>query len=184
MENIPKLIVYDLDYTLWDLWIDTHISGPIKVSDKLNEVIPRRGQPFGFYRDVPEMLQRLKSEGVEIGAASRTAAPDYAYDALKHLKLKSITDGSKISAKSAFDYLEIYPGSKIKHFQRLQKKSGIDFKDMLFFDDESRNKEVEVLGVTFQLVGVSGMDEKTLAAGIRKWRERNNNNNNNNNNFN
>ncbi|TIA68740.1 hypothetical protein E3P77_02410 [Wallemia ichthyophaga] len=170
--NLPKLIVFDLDYTLWDLWIDTHISGPIKPSSNYNEVIPRRGSPFGFYRDVPEMLQRLKSEGIEIAAASRTAAPDYAYDALKHLKLKNRSGGDNISAKSLFDYTEVYPGSKVKHFQKLAKKSGFAYEDMLFFDDESRNKEVESLGVTFQLVGVSGTDENTLQKGVKAWRQR------------
>ncbi|TIB34833.1 hypothetical protein E3P86_02772 [Wallemia ichthyophaga] len=159
-------------YTLWDLWIDTHISGPIKPSSNYNEVIPRRGSPFGFYRDVPEMLQRLKSEGIEIAAASRTAAPDYAYDALKHLKLKNRSGGDNISAKSLFDYTEVYPGSKVKHFQKLAKKSGFAYEDMLFFDDESRNKEVESLGVTFQLVGVSGTDENTLQKGVKAWRQR------------
>lgn len=118
------------------------------------------------------MLQRLRSEGIEIAAASRTAAPDYAYDALKHLKLKNRNGGENISAKTLFDYTEIYPGSKIKHFQKLAKKSGFAYEDMLFFDDESRNKEVETLGVTFQLVGVSGTDESTLQKGIKMWRQR------------
>jgi magnesium-dependent phosphatase 1 len=47
------------------------------------------------------------------------------------------------------DYLEIYPGSKIKHFKSLSERSGIVCHEMLFFDDESRNKEVTKLGVHF-----------------------------------
>ena len=47
------------------------------------------------------------------------------------------------------DYLEIYPGSKLKHFRSLSEKSGISCSDMLFFDDESRNREVCQLGVHF-----------------------------------
>jgi magnesium-dependent phosphatase 1 len=47
------------------------------------------------------------------------------------------------------DYVEIYPGSKIKHFKSLSEKSGIPCHEMLFFDDEGRNKEVTTLGVHF-----------------------------------
>lgn len=45
--------------------------------------------------------------------------------------------------------MEIYPGSKIKHFKSLSEKSGIPCHEMLFFDDEGRNKEVTKLGVHF-----------------------------------
>lgn len=46
----------------------------------------------------------------------------------------------------------MYPGSKLTHFQALSTKSGIPCHKMLFFDDESRNKEVTRLGVHFTLV--------------------------------
>ena len=34
---------------------------------------------------------------------------------------------------------EIYPSSKDRHFRSLKSKTGVDFGDMLFFDDERRN---------------------------------------------
>jgi magnesium-dependent phosphatase 1 len=48
--------------------------------------------------------------------------------------------------------MEIYPGNKITHFNKLQKATGLRYEEMLFFDDESRNKNVETLGVHMHLV--------------------------------
>jgi hypothetical protein len=31
---------------------------------------------------------------------------------------------------------EVYPGSKLAHFKAIHKRSGIDYEDMLFFDNE------------------------------------------------
>lgn len=46
-----------------------------------------------------------------------------------------------------FQHLIVFvPGSKLRHFKSIHKKTGIAYADMLFFDDESRNKEVEQLG--------------------------------------
>jgi magnesium-dependent phosphatase 1 len=113
----------------------------------------------------------LKQKGIKIGAASRTHAPDLGREMLKLLKISSATASSQ-RAIDYFDYLQIYPGSKTTHFERLYRESGIEYEDMLFFDDESRNKNVEVLGVVMQLVR-DGVTREEIDAGIRSWRKRN-----------
>jgi magnesium-dependent phosphatase 1 len=58
----------------------------------------------------------------------------------------NVPDTNRVESLPAihfFDHLEIYPGSKIAHFKQLHKITGIPYSEMLFFDDESRNKEVE-----------------------------------------
>ena len=37
---------------------------------------------------------------------------------------------------------EIYPGSKLTHFRRIHNQTGIEYEDMLFFDNESWNIKV------------------------------------------
>ena len=59
----------------------------------------------------------------------------------------------KPSSAKKFKYEEIFPDSKVTHFNNLHEKSGIPFKKMIFFDDESRNiKEVGNLGVRCHLL--------------------------------
>ncbi len=70
-----------------------------------------------------------------------------------------------------FDHLEIYPGNKIAHFERLRKASGVEYQEMLFFDDESRNKNVETLGVTMWWVR-DGISLAEMDNGVREWRKR------------
>ena len=74
---------------------------------------------------------------------------------------------------------QMYPGSKITHFMKIQewtqrqgKDKEVAFADMLFFDDESRNKDVErELGVTFVLVR-DGVTVEEVDKGVREWRRR------------
>jgi magnesium-dependent phosphatase 1 len=68
---------------------------------------------------------------------------------------------------------EIYPGNKLTHFKSLHKKSGLPYEEMLFFDDESRNKNTEELGVVMQLVK-TGVTSSEIDAGVHLWRKRNN----------
>ncbi len=66
--------------------------------------------------------------------------------------------------------MEIYPGSKITHFQKLHQKTGIPYHEMIFFDDEVRNREVQIkLGVRFVLVP-NGVNRKVYEQGLREWR--------------
>lgn len=186
---LPKIVVFDLDYTLWPFWVDTHVTGPLKAQEGGLKVKDRYGEGYGFYSDVGGILDavcsgllparssaylfyQLRQKGILIGAASRTHAPDLGREMLKLLKIPGSSSSSQ-RAIDYFDHLQIYPGNKTTHFERIHRDSGIAFEDMLFFDDESRNKNVEVLGVTMQLVR-DGVTIREIDAGVRSWRKRHN----------
>ena len=80
------------------------------------------------------------------------------------------------SSRKAYDYFDvepkIYPGDKRDHFRKLQRDSGIDYEDMLFFDDESRNKNVEMLGVVMRL-DRDGVTVHEVDEGVKDWRKKN-----------
>jgi len=139
-----------------------------------------------YFKDVPEILCGLKSKPeVTIAAASRTAATKLAREALQLIRIPAspsvrnditdIADPNRVESLPAndfFDHLEIYPGSKIAHFKQLHKVTGIPYSEMLFFDDETRNEEVEKqLGVTFVWV-VDGLNWDCFQEGLREWRKR------------
>ncbi|KAJ9107879.1 hypothetical protein QFC19_002622 [Naganishia cerealis] len=111
-DRMPKLVCFDLDYTLWDLWIDTHITPPIKrKGDAVNTLYDRHGTELAFYREVPDVLAELKKSSIHIAAASRTHAPDLAREALGLLLVPLEKGSSKIAkAITFFQTMEIYPG--------------------------------------------------------------------------
>jgi len=152
---LPKLIVFDLDYTLWAFWVDTHVTPPLKASSSHDSAKDRFGENFKFYDDVPSILVALRERGIKVGIASRTSAPDLGRELLRLLHIPD-AEGKKKKAIDYCDYLEIYPGSKITHFTKLRESSGFKYEEMLFFDDEARNRNVESLGVHMQLVSISG----------------------------
>jgi magnesium-dependent phosphatase 1 len=189
---VPKMLVFDLDYTLWPFWIDTHVQPPIRATVPGGfEIRDRSGRDLAFYPEVPGILRALQDKSVVVGAASRTSAPtlarrllgllqipgrtserDGAGDASSSSPAPSTSSTTAAAAVSFFDHMEIYPGNKIAHFKQLQKKTGLAYEEMLFFDDESRNKNVEELGVVMYLVQ-AGVSRSEIDAGILSWRRRN-----------
>jgi magnesium-dependent phosphatase 1 len=166
---LPKMIVFDLDYTLWPFWIDTHVTPPLKRTSDGLTIKDRYGESYGFYNDTAAILSSIREKDIVLGAASRTCAPELAREALTMLKIPGT---SSRHALGMFDHLEIYPGDKKTHFAKLQKKSGLEYEEMLFFDDESRNKNVETLGVVMQLVK-NGVSMKEIDRGVEAWRKKN-----------
>lgn len=168
-EPLPKLIVFDLDYTLWPFWVDTHVTPPLKASSTHTSATDRYSESFAFYTDVPYILSTLPPLGITLAVASRTCAPSLARDLLKMLHLPG---GQKSHEAFTSGGMEIYPGSKIKHMESIHKRTGIAYEDMLFFDDESRNMETEKLGVTMKLVR-DGVTWDEVERGVELWRKRN-----------
>ncbi|KAH8880247.1 magnesium-dependent phosphatase-1 family protein [Thozetella sp. PMI_491] len=187
---LPRLFVFDLDYTLWPLWVDTEVSPPLKLAPSSNHsaAVDRLGDVFSFYPDVSSILHTLPQVGISLAVASRTSAPDLARDMLKILHVAPAAQhgdgsdagsegskGKKDKSRRALDVfdagLEIYPSSKLRHMEAINKRTGIPYIEMMFFDDESRNFEVESLGVTMCLVR-GGVTWAEVDRGVRIWRER------------
>ena len=77
-----------------------------------------------------KIIQQIKSDpdnrfaNTKFAVASRTKSVDWAHSLLTQFELRDL-----------FDYVEIFPGDKKQHFRNLRRDSGIDFHEMMFFDD-------------------------------------------------
>ncbi|WOL17000.1 magnesium-dependent phosphatase 1-like [Canna indica] len=141
---LPKLVVFDLDYTLWPFYCECR---------------SKREMP-SLYPHSKGILYALKDKGIDVAIASRSPTPDIAKTFLQ-----------KLGIQTMFVVQEIFSSwtHKTEHFQRIQRRTGIPFKSMLFFDDEYRNIEaVSKMGVTSVHVE-NGVNLDKLRLGLRNF---------------
>lgn len=142
--QLPALVVFDLDYTLWPYFCECRSKNEIPV----------------LYPQAKSVIQALKSKGVLIAVASRSPTADIARTFL-----------NKLDLLSTFCAMEIYSSwsHKTDHFKKIQQKTGIPYSNMLFFDDEDRNiQAISQLGVKSVLVH-NGVTLNALKEGLQKF---------------
>eukprot|EP00980_Cylindrotheca_fusiformis_P007395 scaffold1525_cov142-Cylindrotheca_fusiformis.AAC.195 len=124
---LPKLIVFDLDNTLW-----TPELYQLRKLQRANQT-PRAGKDVklmkGAQKVLTEYVPKLQEQGVQFAVASRTKSVEWAHSLMGQFGLKEV-----------MCYIEIFPGDKKQHFQKMQQASGFQFEDMLFFDDARDGK--------------------------------------------
>ncbi|XP_011451047.2 magnesium-dependent phosphatase 1 [Magallana gigas] len=157
----PKLIVFDLDYTLWPFWVDRKVNvEPPFNRTRDGKVFDACSREVKAFPDIDHILHKLHKEGYKLAVASE------AFNKEEVKRLVSFFGWNKF-----FDYIEISPGSKITHFLNIKKDSGIAFPDMMFFDDE-RDHLSEVahtcLGVTC-IWANRGVSEEILEEAFRAY---------------
>lgn len=153
--SLPRLIVFDLDFTLWDCggtWCDC-LTPPFRIVQ--GRVLDRRGSHVQIYPFARKVFEWAAERNIPLALASRTEQPRWAIELLRLLELSSL-----------FRWQQIFPDCKLRHFEALQRDSGIELQDMLFFDDEQRNiRDVSTLGVTCVHVP-TGLNERIFFQGL------------------
>lgn len=168
----PSAVVFDLDYTLWPCWCDTHITMPLKPISK-KEVVDRYGMLLKLYKDVENILMELKSQDVTIIGASRTATPRVAQELLS---LFHIND---IPMIKYFHSLQWGQGSKIKHITKaakhLKMHEDLERGGFILFDDELRNRDVTSINCEFVHIDeTKGLTRAVFEKGLQLWTENKN----------
>lgn len=136
---LPKLVVFDLDHTLWtpELYQLRHIPTyrsvalPGPVADDDIWLLD------GAFEALHEITSHDQWKDTKLGIASRTGHGNWAHDLLMQFKL---LNGQSIMSQIDSGSVQIFRGDKTKHFQLLKQNTGISYQDMLFFDDARDGK--------------------------------------------
>jgi magnesium-dependent phosphatase 1 len=122
--TLPKLIVFDLDNTLWSPELyqlrNHQRTNTVPVAGKDVKLLEGAQAALALKPDLPD---------TQFAVASRTKSVEWAHALLKQFDIDHL-----------FDYIEIFPGHKRTHLENIQRNSGIQFCEMLFFDDARHGK--------------------------------------------
>ena len=145
----PKIIVLDLDHTLWPFYVDTNPVPPFTkhlIGKQLTVTDSTQTQLMG-YADIPKILNTLTeycfNNGEQIAIASRSRRQDLAMNLIELFNWKKY-----------FNSFQIYSLPKNNHLFAIKNELKCnDFGDMLFFDDNKYNVNLATdMGVCSYLV--------------------------------
>lgn len=155
----PDIAVFDLDYTIWPCYCDTHINppfSPVKSSNgEIRTLVDSHGFEISPFKDVFKILLDLKKNNVKLLSASRTWAPDIAIAMLKKFTVVDPETNEKHTMFELFDDCQWGEMSKVNHIRNglkeiyPSKSQTLQDYSIVLYDDESRNKDVEKYGVKF-----------------------------------
>jgi len=166
-ENIkvyPKLIVFDLDNTLWTPELYQLRNKSPKMTKIGRDFIPQAGKHVNLFDGARRLLLPPPTTTTTTTTTTEDASQDidknkqsdrhneYLPTTRPEIALgiasrtKSVEWAHALLGQwkltSIMRYVEIFPGSKKQHFSNIQKSSGgeLEYKDMLFFDDARDGK--------------------------------------------
>jgi magnesium-dependent phosphatase 1 len=133
----PKLLVFDLDYTVWPCYIEMY-DEPFErftkhLQDKRVHVRDRCKKEITCFEDIDELLKFLYEQSLngklKLAVASRSTGRKAAMDYLKLLGYDKY-----------FSSIQIYPGNKTRHIKKICEEIGHrNFNEIIFYDDDVEN---------------------------------------------
>lgn len=177
-DNFPRLIVFDLDNTLWTPELYELYSKPVPNKDI--HLFPDALQVLKcLYEFQTWRTSRNSSDDddaemthFELAIASRTHQYEWAHSLLDTIPVTE--DG--VNMRNLFPHVQIQTGSKRQHFERLKATTGIPYSQMLFLDDDEYLNlgEVSSMGV-LSCHTPRGVTLNLMERSLRKYAELRNN---------
>jgi magnesium-dependent phosphatase 1 len=141
--HVPKLIVFDLDFTIWHPEMYELSGGsPFRKNAACGGVFDSQGEQVHLFPHVKAIFEAFKGNpcfaDTSIAVASSTSYPSWAGECMELFELDD-----------DIPFRAIYPDNKQIHFAQLSGETDCDYSDMLFFDNAFYNiRDVRPLGVT------------------------------------
>lgn len=174
----PKLVAFDLDYTIWPFDCDKDVIPPFISSG--GNIYDRWYRSASPNRDIAIIVGSLLDAGVKIAYLSRNPS-FYAVEQLLRLCPINCKIPGKLTLWDALesrDYFHAYSSERLgkgkdRHFGFLKTLTRIEFEDILFFDDLPENiLAANIQGTTSVLIPnrVIGLTWDIFVTGINRWR--------------
>ncbi|KAJ6610559.1 magnesium-dependent phosphatase-1 [Mycena sp. CBHHK59/15] len=149
--TLPELVAFDLDGTFWK----RKASGQLAL------------RPY-----IEKIMKYLHINGVDMAVCSNHDDEQEAKDFFKQTTIDIKSRKRTLMSLIKPGCFVIQSGNKNAHFQTVKKKSGVSYSDMLFFDDDPDNGNVEEdKGVNFIEVGQPGLDWETFKRGLKVYNQ-------------
>lgn len=151
LKNVPRLVAFDLDGTVWspDMYQLWGGGSPFRVKDSSGQMLlDVSNTPVRLLGICGRLFADFKNEPIwnstKFAWVSCTDEPDWAAECLSKFRTNN---GDAIG--TVVHASEIYKANKQTHFRNLKEKfQDISYSDMLFFDNEISNiRSVSKLGV-------------------------------------
>lgn len=184
MSDKPKVVVFDLDGTLWspemyELWGGG--GAPFRRDGSSHtHVLDRSGTKVNLLGESRDILRLLKYDpawrGTIVGISSTCDEPSWARECLQ---LFTLDDERRVPFAELFrGFEEIYSDNKSNHMRKLLQKAQAvdstvkDFSDFIFFDNQTNNiHDVSRIGVC-SVYCPHGMVPGVWEKGLSEWRSR------------
>ena len=144
--NMPQLVCFDLDFTLWQPELYQLSSGSPFKGCKDGSVLTARGERLDLFPAARAALAELDDAGVPIAIASRASEVSWAMEIMRLLRVDKKRTMADVIGSSP---VVIQGGSKVHHLKHVSSEAGVPLSEIVFFDNERTNiAEVEKLGCT------------------------------------